>query len=205
MRIEGEGGGIGGRALRSSRASTAERYCSGQSRPRPVLPKKQPHVTGVSEASRPPWPGAGALRKGETSLYHRTGAGDERRCARTRRCFFSSLKTLLISTEGKPPVVVNVLSRLRWPILGDPRGRRAIRAPRRAEAMGRTSRMCPAAAVSVRSKTLAESASDGVRWPSLPLGLLRYHASESFSTTSFLASTREQSSQRFLSGSMLSL
>ena len=32
-----------------------------------------------------------------------------------------------------------------------------------------------------------------------------YQDSDSFSTTSFLASTREQSSQRFLSGSMVSL
>ena len=34
---------------------------------------------------------------------------------------------------------------------------------------------------------------------------LRYQASDSFSTTSFRASTREQSSHRFLSGSMVSL
>src|SRR6266404_6147244 len=39
----------------------------------------------------------------------------------------------------------------------------------------------------------------------LQLGQKTYHDSESFSTTSFLANTREQSSHRFLSGSMVSL
>ena len=44
--------------------------------------------------------------------------------------------------------------------------------------------------------------------PSTPLvrvATLRYQDSDSFSTTSFLASTREQSSHRFLSGSIVSL
>ena len=38
-----------------------------------------------------------------------------------------------------------------------------------------------------------------------PLGVTAYQDSDNFSTTSFLAKTREHSSQRFLSGSIVSL
>jgi hypothetical protein len=88
-------------------------------------------LAGFAGACRPHLPGG----RGSTPAARREAAAVSRRTPVARWmcrsdhpsrpkamicCFCSSLKTLLISTEGKPPVVVNVLSQLLWPVLRCP-------------------------------------------------------------------------------------
>ena len=88
-------------------------------------------MAGFAGAGRPHRPGGRSAipaalryspavsRRTPVARWMRRSAHPSRPSAMTC-CFFSSLKTLLISTEGKPPVVVNVLSQLRWPVLRCP-------------------------------------------------------------------------------------
>ena len=48
------------------------------------------------------------------------GSGQPSRPSAMTCCRFSSLKTLLTSTEGIPPVAVNVLPQFRWPVFRRP-------------------------------------------------------------------------------------